>query len=115
MNDLSGYGELTLRGKLMPFKFGTNAYRLFCRHRGIDLGDIGEAFKDPFAILELAFFAYQTAVRMNGDTPHTDLDTFIDMVGDEQGVLSEFEKLIIASKMWGYTVNELAEGAKKKS
>jgi hypothetical protein len=115
MNDLSGYGELTLRGKLMPFKFGTNAYRLFCKHRGIDLSDIGEAFKDPFAILELAFFAYQTAVRMNGDTPHTDLDTFIDMVGDEQGIMSEFEKLIVTSKMWGYTVNDIAEGAKKKS
>ena len=115
MNDLSGYGELTLRGEVMPFKFGTNAYRLFCKHRSIELGDIGEAFKDPFAILELAFFAHQTAVRMNGGVPKLDLDTFVDMVGDEQGALSEFERLIVASKMWGYTVNELAEGAKKKS
>jgi hypothetical protein len=114
MNDYSGYGEIKIGDKTLPFKFGTNAYRLLCQHRNIDLHQIGEAFKDPFAIIELAYFAYVTAVRMANSVTEISLDTFIELVGDEKDIIPEFEKLIVGSKMWGYTVSELTDKAEKK-
>ena len=111
MNDLSGYGEIKIGDKTLPFKFGTNAYRLFCQNRGIDLPGMATAFKDPFALLELAYFAYVSAVRINGGVTDVGLDAFIELVGDNDDIVPEFEKLIESSKMWGQSVG----GAKKKT
>ncbi len=41
MNTLSGYIELDL-GEPVPFKFGTNAYALFCEKRKIEFHQMPE-------------------------------------------------------------------------
>lgn len=111
MNDLSGYGEIKVGDTTLPFKFGTNAYRLFCQSRGIDLPGMAEAFKDPFALLELAYFAYVSAVRIQNSVTEVGLDAFVELVGDNADVIPEFEKLISSSRVWGQKVSE----AKKKT
>jgi len=113
MNDLSGYGEIKIGDRTLPFKFGTNAYRLLCQHRGIELGQLGEAFADPFALIELAYFAYVTAMRMGNIPTNIGLDGFVEIVGDNADIIPEFEKLISSSKMWGLAIADLS--AKKKT
>jgi len=115
MNDYNGYGEIKLGETTLPFKFGTNAYRLLCQHRNIDLDKVGNVFRDPFGIYELAYFAHITALRMRNETTELNLDAFIELVGDEKGVREEFEKLIETSKTWGYTMTELIDKGKKKT
>lgn len=112
MNEASGYGEIKLGDKTLPFKFGTNAYYLFCKHRGIELSQLGEAFGDPFAIIELAYFAHVSAQRIKGKQTDVNIDEFIELVGDNKDMLPEFEKLIMSSKMWGFTMTELADTKK---
>lgn len=130
MNELSGYGVFEVAGEQVPFKFGVNAYSLFCKSRGIDLGEIGETglygtFKgeemikapDMTATIELAYFAYVTARRMKGGEPEHTLTEFTEMVGDTKDVLSQFQNLMLTSRILGYTFPELAEkgnAAKKK-
>lgn len=106
MNDLSGYGEIKIGENTLPFKFGTNAYRLLCQHRGVELHQLGEVFSDPFALIELAYFAYVTAVRMAGSVTTYGLDSFVEIVGDNADIIPEFEKLITTSKMWGVAVGD---------
>ena len=101
---MSGYGEVKLGDKTLPFKFGTNAYRLLCNHRGIELHQLGEAFTDPFALVELAYFAYVTAVRMRNGLTEVSLDEFVELVGDSDDIVPQFEKLITSSKVWGQPV-----------
>ena len=112
MNELSGYGEVKLGDKVLPLKFGTNAYYLFCKHRTIDLSQLGEAFTDPFALIELSYFAYVSAMRIKGKPTDVGMDEFIELVGDNKDVLPEFEKLIMSSKIWGFTMTELADTKK---
>lgn len=112
MNELSGYGEVTLNGKTIPLKFGTLAYKLFTSSRGIELHQLGEAFNDPFAMIELGYYAHVANERINGRVADVTLEWFTEAVGDTKGVIEEFTKLITSSKMWGYTVTELAEQKK---
>ena len=114
MNDYSGYGEIKIGDKTLPFKFGTNAYRLLCKDRNLELFEIGKAFEDPFAMIDLAYFAHVTANRIAGKVTEISIDEFTDIVGDTKGILNEFEKLINESKMWGMTIGELTEAGKKK-
>lgn len=115
MNDLSGYGEIKIGDKTLAFKFGTNAYRLLCQHRNIELHQIGEVFSDPFAIIELSYFAYVTATRMQNKLADIGLDAFVELVGDSKDVIPEFEKLIVGSKIWGHAVADLTNKEEKKS
>ena len=114
MNDYSGYGEIKIGDKTLPFKFGTNAYRLFCQYRNIDLNQMAEAFNDPFAVVELAYFAYVTAMRIKDKLTDIGFDEFVEIVGDTKDVIPELEKLIVTAKTWGYTRDELTEAAEKK-
>lgn len=125
-NELSGYGEITIGGKdlpfgfgkiggrPLPFKFGANAYRLYCEYKKIDLPQMYATFQtDPFALVELAYFAYVTAMRLRDEPTEVGLDTFIELVGDEKGVIEKFNEIIKTSRMWGVTIEEAK--AKKKS
>ena len=130
MNNLSGYGVYDIAGERLAFKFGVNAYALFCEHRKIGLEDIaatglygeydekGNITKDPSvkAITELSYFAYVTACRMEGQEAKINLLTFSEMVSDETDALVKLWSLNLDSKIMGRTVAEIGrDEAKKKS
>jgi hypothetical protein len=114
MNDFSGYGEIKLCDKTLPFKFGTNAYKLLSKERNLEFYETFQAIKNPFVLIELAYFAHVTANRIAGKVTEISIDEFTDMVGETKGAMVEFGKLIEESKMWGMTFDELVESGKKK-
>ncbi len=128
MNNLSGYGVFEIAGEKLPFKFGVNAYALFCQYRGVDLDKIattglygeydsdGKPTKDPDvkANIELAYFAYQTACQMKGEDTRFNLITFQEMMQEEYDVLVKLFTLNLESKLMGRTLTEIAQDETKK-
>ena len=114
MNNYSGYGEITVGDTLFKFKFGLNAYQLFCTHRGISLGDIGSALSETMAVLELAYFAHVTEVRMRDKQPYMNLTQFMEAVNETDTLefLKQAHEIMATSKFLGKTVEEWA-GEKK--
>ena len=112
MNDYSGYGEVKLGDRVLPFKFGTNATALFCKAHNIDLFEIGSIMTGPLAILEYAYYAYVTAQRINRQTVDVTIDEFMNLVDDNKDAITLFDNLIMSSKILGFTIEELVkEGA----
>lgn len=127
MNELSGYGEFELAGRLLPFKFGANATALLCKHRGIELDqftdlnlfgvyDNEQLVKSPdlIANVELAYFAYVTAKRIKGEQPDINIELFTEMFHETEGIIFKFQDLMVHSKMLGFSLVDLGGMAKKK-
>ena len=128
MNKLSGYAVYEIAGEKIPFKFGVNAYALFCEHRKIGLEDIGKTglygeyddkgnlTKDPDVktITELSYFAYVTACKMEGKEAAINLLAFSEMVSDERDVLIKLFELNLEAKLMGRTLQEIAQDESKK-
>lgn len=116
MNTHSGYGEIEVGGELLHFKFGLNAYQLFCQHRKISLPELGEALSgtDTIAVLELAYFAYVTEAHMRKEQPELNITQFIEAVNDQDTmeVLAKINEIMTTSKFLGKTVEEWTD--KKK-
>jgi hypothetical protein len=134
MNTLSGYTEIELAGEVIPFKFGTNAWSLFCEKKNIEFyeifksgifgkfGDFGVNEKgepitykpepDIFALQELFYFAYVTAKRMKKETAFT-YEEFTAMMDETPGAMVALQKVLLESKVMGYTFTQLAEGGEK--
>ena len=123
MNKASGYGEVMLGqheilfglkkvgGQMIPLKFGTNTYRLLCEAKGLEFYQMEDYLKgNPFAMLELSYFAYVTAMRMRGEPTEIGIDTFVELAGDDADFIKEVGKIMEGARMWGRTVEE----AKKK-
>lgn len=113
MNELSGYGELQIGDKTLPFKFGLNAYQLFCSYFEIELHQLPEKLKDPFALVVLAYFAHVSNERIGGRQTDVTIDWFIEAAGDTEGILEEIQRLIVKSKYWGVPLATI--DTKKKS
>lgn len=114
MTDASGYGELTLGGKTLVFKFGALAYKLLSSYRNMDLYELGLLLqKDIFAIVELAYFAHVAHERINGRTTDVTMDWFIDVVGDSKEALPMFSEIMKSARLWGYTADEFDQSKKK--
>ena len=128
MNNLSGYGVYEIAGERLPFKFGLNAYALFCEQRKIGLEDVhktglygeydeqGKLLKEPDAnaVTELSYFAYVTACKMENIEIKHNLIAFSEMLSDEIEVLYQLFNLNLAAKLRGRTLSELAEIETKK-
>lgn len=99
--------------KTLPFKFGLNAYQLFCSYFDIELHQMPEKLKDPFALVVLAYFAHVSNERINGRQSDISIDWFIEACGDTAGILDDIQKLIVKSKYWGVPL--AAMDTKKKS
>ena len=129
MNNLSGYGVYEIAGEKLAFKFGVNAYALFCEHRGIGLEDIAktgiygeyndknEITKEPDvkANIELSYFAYVTECKMRGAEPSINLLTFSEMMSEKYDTLVKLFTLNLESKIMGRTLPEMGQEAKKKN
>jgi len=117
MNTLSGYTEVDLVGQMIPFKFGTNAWALFCEMRKIEFGKIVESgvFNNDFiALRDLFYCAHQAACRTKGEQTKVNLYEFGDLLDETKGVMTKLEEVMLQSKILGYTLSELAEEGKPK-
>jgi hypothetical protein len=131
MNTLSGYIELELAGEVLPFKFGTNAWSLFCEKRSIEFSQIftsgvfGKVSKDDkdvltftaepdiFALQELFYFSYVSAVRMKKESVKFNFEEFSAMMDELPGAMVKLQKVMLESKILGYSFTELAQEGEK--
>lgn len=111
---MSGYGEIKIGDELFKFKFGLNAYQLFCTHRGILLSELGSALSETMAVLELAYFAHVTEVRLRNKEPYMNLTQFTEAVNDSDTLtfMTQLNEIMSTSRFLGKTVEEWA-GEKK--
>jgi hypothetical protein len=127
MNPLSGYIELELAGEVLPFKFGSNAWSLFCEKRKLEFHEIFksgvfgkfgtdpagketyESTPDMFALQDIYFFAYVTAIRMKKEIQKFNFEEFIGLLDDTPEAMIKLQKVLFESKMMGYTFKELAD------
>ena len=128
MNQFSGYIELTLDGEVMPFKFGTNAWALFSEKYRIELWQIGSSGlfgkmegkkmvqpPDIIKLRDLFYFAYESACRARDEKPKINIFRFGDMLDEDSTAFIKLQETMIQSKMFGFTLVDLAEEDKKKA
>lgn len=125
MNELSGYKEVKIGGRMFPMKFGVNASALFCLARGVDLPQIadtglygryeGEKMISPpdvYALLQLAWFAHVTACKIERrETEVASMEEFIELCNEEEGTMEEITRAMLESKFLG---RKITGEAKKK-
>jgi hypothetical protein len=128
MNALSGYIELSLGDEVLPFKFGTNAWALFCDMRKIEFGDIansgifgkyedGKVIKGPdfIALRDLYYCAYQAAVRAKDEVVKLNIERFTDLLDDTQDAIFKLQEVMIKAKIMGYNLTELSKEGKPEN
>jgi hypothetical protein len=116
MNALSGYVEIEMGGEILPFKFGTNCWALFCEMHHIEFGQIAESgiFSSNFlALRDLYYSAHVTALRSKGETAKINLERFSDLLDETKGANEKLQEAMLTSKIMGYTFTELAERGKE--
>lgn len=119
MNQLSGYCEIEMGGEVLPFKFGTNCWALFCEMRKIEFSDIAESGvfrRNPVALRDLYYCAYKAAIRAKGEVIKLNLEAFGDLLDETAGATDTLQDTFLTAKLMGYTFTELAkktEGEKK--
>lgn len=117
MNALSGYCELNMAGEIVPFKFGTNCWALFCESRKIEFSDIATsgAFSGDFvALRDLFYAAHVAAMRSKGEQTKLTLEAFGDLLDETTGAIQQLQDTMLTAKIMGFTFKELTEDSKKK-
>ena len=127
MNALSGYIEVTLGDYVLPFKFGSNAYGLFCAMHKIEFWELSESGifgkvedgvmtkpPDYTKLRDLFFCAHQAAMRSKGEQEMVNLFLFGDLLDETQGAVEKLQEAVIQAKMMGFTLSELAKGNEVK-
>ena len=122
MNQLSGYIEIEAAGEVLPFKFGTNAWALFCQEKNIELYEIastgifgsfedGKLVKNPdFVALRDIFHAgYVTAMRMRGKEPVFNSIMLGELLDEVPNAYMKLQDTLMKSKMLGFTFGEPVE------
>lgn len=121
MNEASGYGEIKLGrepilfglkkvgGITVPLKFGVNAYKLLCEYKDIEYHQMeGYMAKGgPFAVLELSYFAYVTAMRLREEPTEIGMDAFIELAGEDKKFFEVVGKISKNARMWGTTIEDM--------
>jgi hypothetical protein len=128
MNAFSGYIELTIEGEQIPFKFGSNAYGLFCEMHGLEFWEIGSSgvfgevddkgkiIKPPDMnkLRDLYFCAHQAAMRSKGQSEKLNAYQIGDLLDDNEDINLKLQETIIKSKIFGVTIDDLAKRASKE-
>ena len=127
MNPLSGYTELELAGEKLSYKFGTNAWSLYCEKRKIEFydifksgifgrygkdaegNDIFNAEPDIFVLQELYYFAYVTDCRIKKVPVRFCFEEFTALMDETPGAMVALQKVLLEAKVMGYTFTQLAE------
>lgn len=112
MNQLSGYIELEMGGEILPFKFGTNCWALFCEMRKLEFADIatsGVFNSDLSSLRDLFYCAHKAALRSKGEVVKLNLEAFGDLLDETTGATQTLQETMFTAKMLGFTFDELAE------
>lgn len=128
MNTFSGYIEVDLSGELLPFKFGSNAYGLFCEMHKIEFWQISESGifgrvddagnvvspPDYTKLRDLFWCAHVAAMRSQGKSEMVNLFKFGDLLDETEGAVQKLQEAVINAKMLGFNLSELAKGNEVK-
>jgi hypothetical protein len=132
MNSLSGYIELPVGGKILPFKFGSNAWALFCDKYKLELWEISESGifgKSEVAedgslkvvippslekLKVLYYCAHKAALLSKGESITINEYAFNDLIDETKDVMTKLQDCMLTSKMLGFTFGELEVEGKKK-
>jgi hypothetical protein len=127
MNEMSGYIEIKVGEDVLPFKFGTNAWALFCNLRGIELGEIGDTgvfgtwdkdekgkpimIKTPdiMALRDIFHAGYVSALRIRGKTEVLTAEGLLDLLDEVPGSMQLLESTLLESKFLGKKLKELGK------
>jgi hypothetical protein len=115
MNQLSGYIEIEMGGEILPFKFGTNCWALFCEMQKIEFSEISKVFDNNFiALRDLFYCAHIAAIRSKGETVKLNKESFGDLLDETEGALPKLQEVMVTAKIMGYTLTELGDIADTK-
>jgi len=128
MNTFSGYIEVDFSGERLPFKFGSNAYGLFCEMHKIEFWQIADSGifgqvddngvlitpPDYTKLRDLFWCAHVAAMRSQGKTEMVNIYRFGDLLDETEGVVSKLQDAVINAKMLGFKLSELAKGNEVK-
>jgi hypothetical protein len=133
MNPLSGYIELELAGEVLPFKFGSNAWALFCCRYKLELyqiadsgifGKVEKQEDDTSKVItppsiekmkELYYDAHVSAMRSAGKPVTINEFKFNDLLDETPDAMLRLQEAFLTSRMLGFTFAEIAEEGKKKA
>jgi len=117
MNTLSGYVEVTIAGEVLPFKFGTNAWALFCEMHKIELFQIAESgilgkvdeqgnisSPDLSKLRDIFYCGYQSACRSQRKEVKYNLFEFGDMLDESFDAVKELQKAMLTAKVMGFSL-----------
>lgn len=111
------YVHLNIEGKDVPCQFTILAFRKYCDHFDLSLGEFHShlALKAPFSYTDMAFFAHQTFCDLNGKEVAFSLDDFTTYAGEmPEKVANEISEAILEIKLMGKSFKERSEDSKKK-
>lgn len=133
MNPLSGYVELEIGGEVLPFKFGSNAWALFCSRYKLELYQVADSgifgkverqedgtqkVIEPPKIekmKELYYDAYVSACRSAGKAVTVNEFRFNDLLDESRDAMIRLQEVFLTSRILGFTFTEIAEEGKKKA
>lgn len=72
MNQLSGFCNLKVNGHLAGFRFGQNAFFLFCKMHGVELTQIDKAMAKPEGMRDIVYCANKAYCLSNSQDPDFD-------------------------------------------
>jgi len=121
MNTFSGYIEIEVDGRKMPFKFGSNAYALFCQMRGIEFWQLAESgvfgrideegkivqLPDFGALRDLFFCAHQAAMRSKGESEMVNTYQLGDILDEYPEVVIQLQTAMINAKLMGFKTEDI--------
>lgn len=113
MNQLSGYCEVKVMDRLIPCKFGMNAFAMFTQMQGIELDQIDKALStsNVESIRNLIYCGMKSAALSKGIEIDFNEFTVGDWIDDmEESELSKIVETIGNSRVLGHQLG----GAKKK-
>lgn len=121
---MSGYVEVNVGEDVMAFKFGTNAYALFCELHKIELYQVGESgvfgtwegknmVKPPDIIKmrDLFHCAYVANCRAKSIPVKYNLYEFGDILDEDNTLMLRLQETMVTSKMFGFNLKELGGDA----
>lgn len=129
MTEFSGYIEVDLGlPEPVPFKFGSNAYGLFCIMHSLEFWQLSESgifgktdedgklieAPDWTKLRDLFFCAHQAAMRSKGKSEMINLFKFGDILDETEGLIEKLQGAVVKAKMMGFTLEELAKGKEVK-
>lgn len=128
MNSFSGYIEINLGGEQIPFKFGSNAFALFCQKHELEFWEIyssgvfghvdekGKVTKAPDLpkLYDLFYYAHHAAMLSEGKGDMINRYKLGDYLDEDPEVIFSLQKAVTSAKFMGRKLDEKVEEQSKK-